>query len=77
MLVNEQMQVYIAKKIGIDDLEPFEEWAFVGLKPKITKKDPNLIDRWNVIHPTIPILTSTDVWDAIDRMIDIWKERFS
>lgn len=76
MFISDSMQVYIGKKIGIDDLEPFQTWAFEGLPTKKKKEELPLIQRWNLLHPGFTIKQSMNLWDAVDRMIEIWKERF-
>jgi len=70
------MKTYISTKIGNENVDAFKMWALVGMKPNKTECEETLIDKWNTAHPKHPIKQSMNAWDAIDRMVEIWKERF-
>lgn len=74
MNLTDDMKAYISLKVGIDNFHAFDLWAFIGTKKN--KLQGSLIDKWNAIHATDKIKRSMNIWDAVDRMIDIWKERF-
>jgi hypothetical protein len=73
--MNIEIRNYIAQKIGDDSLKPFELWAF-GCKIKGTTSS-YYTSAWNLQHPYNQITGDLNAFDAVDRMIQIWKDRFS
>lgn len=69
-----ELRNYIAGKVGDDFLKPFELWAFGG---KIKTVDSATLKcSWNLMHGNQQITKDLNTYDAVDRMIAIWKERF-
>jgi hypothetical protein len=75
MTFTPKIRSYLEEQIGKDYVEGFEVWALVGMR-SIKKTDGTCIDSWNFAHPRDKIRGSMNVFDAVDRMIEIWKERF-
>lgn len=72
-----KIREYLAEKIGHDNTGGFELWALVGMiGHKKAPTSDSFIDRWNLAHPSNPIRVSSTAFDAVDRMIEVWKERF-
>lgn len=69
---------YIKEKIGIAYFDGFRLWSIVGtmaLSDKF-KQCETFVDSWNLSHPADRISKKKNPFDAVDRMIEIWKERF-
>ena len=67
---------YLSEKLGPDMVQGFELWALVGMKGYKKPPSESFIDSWNFAHPRDRIRGSMNAFDAVDRMIEIWKERF-
>lgn len=77
MAFTPKIKSYVEEKIGSDYLSGFELWALVGMRSKKKTIAPeSCIDSWNFAHPGNRISATMNVFDAVDRMIEIWKERF-
>jgi hypothetical protein len=69
---------YIKEKIGDAYYDAFKLWSIVGplaLSDKF-KTCETFVDAWNLSHPSAIISRKKNAFDAVDRMIEIWKDRF-
>jgi len=75
----EPIKDYIKEKLGTDNYDGFKLWAIIGpiALSKNYKSCETFVDCWNLMHPSSTISKKKNAFDAVDRMIEIWKERFA
>lgn len=69
------LRYYIEDHIGPDNADRFELWAFGKVHTLQVRTGRDVIVDWNRIHKKWRIDSKKSVWDSVDKMIYVWKER--
>lgn len=69
------LRYYIEDRVGHENADKFENWAFGKTHDIEVRSSRILLLEWNKKHYKLPISMKKSLWDSVDKMIQIWKEK--